>query len=91
MLDVSTSIYKLVPSHPVGFRPIDASIQDQIIIFMVLAEGTSVVKTGPLTLHTKTAIYVAEELTDARFSVAEETSGGTVIVKCQGIGYRCDT
>jgi len=28
-------------------------LQDQIIIFMALAEGKSTVRTGPLTLHTK--------------------------------------
>jgi RNA 3'-terminal phosphate cyclase len=28
-------------------------LQDQIIIFMALAEGESTIRTGPLTLHTK--------------------------------------
>lgn len=30
---------------------------------MALANGKSVVKCGPITLHTKTAIYIAEKMT----------------------------
>lgn len=30
---------------------------------MALARGSSSVKTGPLTLHTKTAIHIAETIT----------------------------
>ncbi|RUS17947.1 RNA 3'-terminal phosphate cyclase domain-containing protein, partial [Endogone sp. FLAS-F59071] len=43
---------------------VDEYLQDQIIIFMALAEGKSRVVTGPLTLHTHTAIHVAQELTE---------------------------
>lgn len=35
----------------------------QVIIFMALADGKSRIRIGPLTLHTKTAIFVAELLT----------------------------
>lgn len=38
----------------------------QLIIFMALAEGKSQIRTGPLTLHTKTAIFVAELLTKVK-------------------------
>ena len=44
-------------------------MQDQMIIFMALAKGVSRIMTGPLTLHTETAIHIATELTDAKFSV----------------------
>ncbi|KAG7452903.1 RNA 3'-terminal phosphate cyclase [Guyanagaster necrorhizus] len=67
---------------------IDEWLQDQIIIFMALAEGTSEVKCGKgeLELHTRTAIWVAQQLTDAKFEVEIDLSGCTVI-RCQGIGF----
>ncbi|KAJ7090182.1 RNA 3'-terminal phosphate cyclase domain-containing protein [Mycena belliarum] len=67
---------------------VDEWLEDQIIIFMALAEGTSEVRCGKdgLTLHTQTAIWVAEQLTDAKFDITVEDSGHT-IVRCQGIGY----
>lgn len=34
----------------------------QMILLMALADGKSRVKCGPVTLHTKTAIYIAEIL-----------------------------
>jgi RNA 3'-terminal phosphate cyclase (ATP) len=36
---------------------VDEYMQDQIILFLALAEGESVVKTGPLTLHTRYGCY----------------------------------
>jgi RNA 3'-terminal phosphate cyclase (ATP) len=48
--------YLQVPaSNPLTARFLMRS-QDQIIIFLALADGKSTVKTGPLTLHTKYAI-----------------------------------
>jgi len=38
-----------------------------------------------LSLHTKTAIWLAQQLTDASFEVEE--SLGHTIIRCQGIGY----
>ncbi|KAJ7043310.1 RNA 3'-terminal phosphate cyclase domain-containing protein [Mycena alexandri] len=67
---------------------VDEWLEDQIIILMALAEGTSEVRCGKngLTLHTKTAIWVAEQLTDAKFDLTVEDSGNTII-RCKGIGY----
>jgi len=48
---------------------VDAWLQDQLILYMALADGTSEVKTGCLTLHTRTAIDVAEHMTGAKFEV----------------------
>lgn len=46
---------------------VDTYIQDQLIIFMASARGLSKVRcTMPLTLHTKTAIHIAELLTEVR-------------------------
>lgn len=40
----------------------------QIIILMALAEGKSIVKCGPMTQHTETAIFIAEKLTNVSTS-----------------------
>lgn len=64
--------------------------QDQLIIFMALASGTSTILTGEPTLHTRTAIAVAEQLTGARFQVLQLPQGGPGAglwrVVCQGAG-----
>ncbi|KAJ7349339.1 RNA 3'-terminal phosphate cyclase domain-containing protein [Mycena albidolilacea] len=67
---------------------VDEWLEDQIIIFMALAEGTCEVRCGKhgLTLHTQTAIWVAEQLTDAKFDITVQDSGHTII-RCRGIGY----
>ncbi|KAF7322639.1 RNA terminal phosphate cyclase domain 1 [Mycena chlorophos] len=69
---------------------VDEYLQDQIIILMALAssERASEILCGKsgLSLHTQTAIWVAEQLTDAKFQVSVTDSGHTV-VRCTGIGY----
>jgi hypothetical protein len=40
-----------------------------MVIFMALAEGESRMLCGPLTLHTETAIHIAQRLTGATFQV----------------------
>jgi RNA 3''-terminal phosphate cyclase len=54
---------------------VDAWLQDQLIIFMALAQGESKVRTGCLTLHTRTAIDVACQMTKANFEVVKIESG----------------
>ena len=49
-------------------------MQDQMIIFMALATGESVLRCGPLTLHTESAIHVAEQLTGAKFTIRQAQS-----------------
>ncbi|KAJ3741977.1 RNA 3'-terminal phosphate cyclase domain-containing protein [Lentinula detonsa] len=68
---------------------VDEWLEDQIIIFMALAEGDSAILCGKgeLQLHTRTAIWVAEQLTEARFNTEQLESGHTII-RCKGIGYR---
>ena len=41
-----------------------------MIIFMALADGESRLLCGPLTLHTETAIHIAEKMTGAKFKVS---------------------
>ena len=54
---------------------VDEWLQDQFILYMALAAGTSRMLTGSLTLHTQTAIWVAEQLTGTRFRVQRLDSG----------------
>ncbi|XP_004614711.1 RNA 3'-terminal phosphate cyclase isoform X2 [Sorex araneus] len=70
---------------------VDEYLQDQLIIFMALANGVSRIKTGPVTLHTQTVIHFAEQLTKAKFTVTksedeEDASKDSYIIECQGIG-----
>ncbi|CAI2733995.1 unnamed protein product [Schistosoma spindalis] len=63
----------------------DDYMQDQLIMLMALAKGNSQIRCGPLTLHTKTAIYVAEHLLGVKFEVI--TDDGFSIISCNGVGY----
>lgn len=69
-------------------RPcVDAHMQDQMVILMALAGGRSRVRTGPLTLHTETAIHIARATSTAEFRVEKaDDGGGAVIIECDGIG-----
>lgn len=64
---------------------VDSHLQDQLIVFMALANGTSQVLCGPLTLHTETAIHVAHQLTQAKFKSSPQ-EGNTVLLECVGAG-----
>mmetsp|Transcript_25682 Transcript_25682/g.31637 ORF Transcript_25682/g.31637 Transcript_25682/m.31637 type:complete len:411 (+) Transcript_25682:65-1297(+) len=48
---------------------VDDWLQDQLILFMCLAQGESKILTGSLTLHTRSAIEVASMMTNAKFEV----------------------
>nr|XP_032660840.1 RNA 3'-terminal phosphate cyclase isoform X3 [Chelonoidis abingdonii] len=69
---------------------VDDYLQDQLIIFMALANGVSRVKSGPITLHTQTAVHFAEQLTKAKFTVTksedEDSTKDTYFIECQGMG-----
>ena len=82
-----------------GKAATDRWLQDQLVIFMALAQGKSRVETcAPLTEHTRSAIAVAEALTSARFRVVEESGsgsggegkegrgGGVCVIECEGAG-----
>ncbi len=53
---------------------------------MALAKGKSKVLVGPLTLHTKTAIHVAEKMTSTAVFTVTEVENGNVLLECFGIG-----
>lgn len=48
---------------------VDDWLSDQLILFMALAKGESKILTGGLTLHTRSAIQVATEMTSAEFNI----------------------
>lgn len=64
---------------------VDNHTQDQIIVYMALAEGKSVVRCGYLTLHTKTAIHIAEMISKVKFLVHQE--GEQNIIECFGLRH----
>ncbi|XP_055627318.1 RNA 3'-terminal phosphate cyclase [Toxorhynchites rutilus septentrionalis] len=66
---------------------VDRHVQDMLIVYMALADGHSTIKTEPLTMHTQTAIHIAEMMSEAKFNVTEHENGSFVI-ECNGIGYR---
>lgn len=81
---------------------VDDYLQDQLILYMALSSGTSEIVTGSLTLHTQTAIWVAEQLCPARFDVTKlngdaspQDSEGRVAgrhrIRCEGIGFLGDS
>jgi len=66
---------------------VDKYIQDQMIIFMSLARGQSRLLCGPLTLHTETAIHIAQTLTGAKFTVCPSPgTHNSWMITCEGIG-----
>jgi len=78
---------------------VDRYLQDQLILLMSLAKGTSRLLTGPLTLHTETAIHFASATTGAKFRVIKKEnnphdtenpilSGENVLIECDGIGFQ---
>ncbi|CAG8647719.1 13667_t:CDS:2, partial [Acaulospora morrowiae] len=83
---------------------VDEYLQDQLIIFMSLAEGKSQLVTGPITLHTRTAIHFAEKMLGIKFQISklesqqyvkleddapdEAYDGGPFIIECEGVGLK---
>eukprot|EP00755_Sulcionema_specki_P030784 Sspe_Gene.95165::Locus_67476_Transcript_1_1_Confidence_1.000_Length_1492::g.95165::m.95165/K01974/RTCA, rtcA; RNA 3'-terminal phosphate cyclase (ATP) len=64
----------------------DQFMQDQLILFMALADGISEVLTGEISDHTACAISTAEQLTGALFQTSHIATG-KVILRCSGIGF----
>ena len=61
---------------------IDEYLQDQLIIYMSLAEGVSEILTGPITSHTETAIHFAHHMTQARIVVKPIPGTLTNLICC---------
>eukprot|EP00912_Choanoflagellata_sp_UC4_P002113 UC4_evm10s1341 len=67
---------------------VDEYLQDQLIIFMAMAHGRSLLRTGQLTMHTKTAIHFARELCGATISIEEKIANSQVtnVITVNGVG-----
>jgi RNA 3'-terminal phosphate cyclase (ATP) len=61
-------------------------MQDQLIIFMALAKGSSSMLCGELTLHTRTALSIAEQLLPVKCRVTTSAGGKLFRVQCTGAG-----
>eukprot|EP01059_Diplonema_ambulator_P014070 TRINITY_DN24890_c0_g1_i1.p1 TRINITY_DN24890_c0_g1~~TRINITY_DN24890_c0_g1_i1.p1 ORF type:complete len:341 (+),score=47.85 TRINITY_DN24890_c0_g1_i1:85-1107(+) len=86
-LRTSTGILLPTLSPPTPHTPpVSEHLQDQLIILMALARGTSRFLTGPITPHTEEAIKVAEMLTKARFTITPH-EGANNVISCEGVGY----
>ncbi|GMH39420.1 hypothetical protein BSKO_07318 [Bryopsis sp. KO-2023] len=66
---------------------VDQWMEDQLVIFMALAQGTSRYSSREPTLHTRTAMVLSEMLTGAKFTVTKPREGeGCWLVECTGSG-----
>ena len=68
---------------------VDEHLADQLVVFMALAAGRSSVLTGPLSLHTRTAIHFATALTGAKMMVEDlaQDPPGRHVIRCEGMGF----
>jgi RNA 3'-terminal phosphate cyclase (ATP) len=58
---------------------VDEFLQDQLIVFMALAESRSKLVTGPITLHTRTAIHFVEVMSSAKFHIKSIDSSESLV------------
>lgn len=65
----------------------DEYLQDQLVIFMALADGVSEIVTGPITPHTCSAVEIAHLMTDAKFEVIPVADSPRNVIRCEGIGH----
>jgi len=63
----------------------DEHMQDQLLVFMALADGESRIRVNEISLHTKTSMWICSELTGAAFSVSPDGECNSII-SCKGIG-----
>lgn len=63
--------------------PLDSHMSDQIIPYLALAEGISLVRVAKLTNHLTTNIYVVEKILDLKFKIKEGYP-----ISVEGIGLR---
>lgn len=69
---------------------VDQYVQDQLILYMALAEGPSTMVTCTETLHTKTGIYIAELIGEGKlkFEVKEGEKSCAEVTCLRGLGFR---
>jgi RNA 3'-terminal phosphate cyclase (ATP) len=73
---------------------VDEYMQDQLIMFMALANGTSKLKTGQLSLHTRTCLYWAQKFANSKVKVYQSNNNSstdtkqTYIIEISGICHK---
>lgn len=76
---------KLLEEIEIG-ATVDRHMADQLIVYMTLAEGESLIKVREITMHTLTCIELSKKLIpDVSFEVRE---GEPKIIVCRGIGLK---
>ena len=65
---------------------VDQWTQDQLIIFMCLAQGLSRLRVAQITEHTQSAMELAQRMTAVQWDVQRD--GDTCIISCDGIGLQ---
>jgi RNA 3'-terminal phosphate cyclase (ATP) len=69
-----------------GGGTVDSHAADQLIVYMMLAKGESIIKTSNLSMHTLTCIELSKKfLPEVSFEVIE---GKPVIIKCRSVGFQ---
>ncbi|CAG8498497.1 9629_t:CDS:10 [Diversispora eburnea] len=66
---------------------VDEYLQDQLIIFMSLAEGKSQLVTGPITMHTITAIHFVEKMSGIKFQISKFSSESQQYLPIEKLDY----
>ncbi|MCS7191848.1 MAG: RNA 3'-terminal phosphate cyclase [Armatimonadetes bacterium] len=66
--------------------PVDKHLADQLILFMALADGVSVIKTSALTQHSLTQIWLVEQFLPVNFEV-QGRLGEPSIIRVEGLGF----
>lgn len=65
---------------------VDEHLQDQLIVYMAIAAGQSRMRTGPLSMHTCTAMSVASSVCGAAFRVRAVGEDGQVAREAASLG-----
>lgn len=66
--------------------PVDKHLADQLVLFMALADGKSVIKTSALTQHTLTHIWLIEQFLPVRFEV-QGSLGEQATIRVEGLSF----
>ncbi|CAH1640474.1 unnamed protein product [Spodoptera littoralis] len=83
-LDLGRTVGLLLSEAILSGVCLDSHLQDQVILYMALADGRSAIRVGEITMHTKTVIYIVESLLKINFEVTQEDKMN--LIQCDGIG-----
>ena len=67
---------------------LDPHLADQVVLYMALAEGESIVTVSEVTEHLKTNIWVIEQFLPVKFALEEDPSGRGGTLRVTGAAFR---